>query len=69
MSMSRRDFEGIAREIGQSSATKSVSVKRRIAHDVAEYLRTTNPAFDTPRFIKAVVDHAETYANGFAQAA
>lgn len=57
MSMSKRDFEAVARVI-KSEADKALSpdvdnAVYRIAAGLAEVFEDANPAFDTDRFLKA----------------
>lgn len=60
MSMTRKDYVGLAeainREVTRNPNPKEDSpgaVLSRVVTDVADYLSTTNPAFDYGRFLSA----------------
>jgi len=56
--MTRKDFEMIAKVVGNTLATVTENSRQCLALDFAYALKETNPRFDTSRFVKACLSVA-----------
>jgi hypothetical protein len=56
--MTRKDFEMIAKVVGNTLATVTEDSRQCLALDFAYALKETNPRFDTSRFVKACLSVA-----------
>ena len=56
--MTSKDFEMIAKVVGNTIATVTESSRQCLALDFAYALKETNPRFDTSRFVKACLSVA-----------
>jgi hypothetical protein len=56
--MTRKDFEMIAKVVGNTLATVTEDARQCLALDFAYALKETNPRFDTSRFVKACLSVA-----------
>ena len=56
--MTRKDFEMIAKVVGNTLATVTEESRQCLALDFAYALKETNPRFDTSRFVKACLSVA-----------
>lgn len=51
--LTRKHFAGLANALAASRPTHPCQVWTRTRDEIAEYLATTNPAFDRQRFYRA----------------
>jgi len=56
--MTSKDFEMIAKVVGNTLATVTENSRQCLALDFAYALKETNPRFDTSRFVKACLSVA-----------
>ncbi len=56
--MTSKDFEMIAKVVGNTLATVTEDSRQCLALDFAYALKETNPRFDTSRFVKACLSVA-----------